>query len=445
MAPVSDLPDVPVETPTAPAAPSVALDPAGVLAELQWRGLIAQSTDLAELDAMLSAGPTRYYIGFDPTAPSLHVGNLMQLMTMRRLQEAGHRPVVLVGGSTGLIGDPRPTSERTLNDRETVAAWVERIAQQVRPFVSFEGDNAAIVVNNLDWFGQLNALDFLRDVGKHFRVNQMIKKDSVSARLNSDQGISYTEFSYQILQGYDFWHLLTTHDVRLQLGGQDQWGNLMSGVDYVRRTEGQSVHALTTPLVTDTSGKKFGKSEGNAIWLDAEMTSPWTFHQFWLNAEDEKVVEYLRLFTLLSADRIEELAQQVQDEPFRRAAQRALAREMTTIVHGEQAADDVEAAAEALFGKGDLAEVDPQVLVDATAELGGGDVPAGTSWVDVVVAVGFAESRKAAKRLLGEGGISVNGEKITDPEAGIQDAHYLGDRVAIIKRGRKTLAAARRV
>lgn len=416
----------------------------GVLAELQWRGVIAQSTDLQELDRMLAAGPVHFYIGFDPTAPSLHVGSLVQLVTMRRLQEAGHIPVVLVGGSTGLIGDPRPTSERNLHDRETVAGWVDSIAQQVRPFVHFEGENAATVVNNLDWFGQLGALDFLRDVGKHFRVNQMLKKDAVSARLESSQGISYTEFSYQILQGYDFWHLFTSLGVRLQVGGQDQWGNLMAGVDYVHRVEGESVHALTTPLVTEASGRKFGKSEGNAIWLDASMTSPWTFHQFWLNAEDEKVVEYLRLFTLLDREQIAELEREVAEAPFKRTAQRALAREMTTLVHGAEITDGVEAAAEALFGKGDLQQVDPAVLLDATAELTGGEVEVGTSWVDVVVSVGFADSRKAAKRLLGEGGISVNSQKVTDPEGAITDADFVGGQVAVVKRGRKTLAAARR-
>ncbi|WP_374929662.1 tyrosine--tRNA ligase [Kytococcus sedentarius] len=432
----------PQQTSTSGTADDAALT--GVLQELQWRGVIAQSTDLQELDRMLAAGPVRFYIGFDPTAPSLHVGSLVQLVTMRRLQEAGHVPVVLVGGSTGLIGDPRPTSERNLHDRETVAGWVDSIAAQVRPFVHFEGENAATVVNNLDWFGQLGALDFLRDVGKHFRVNQMLKKDAVSARLESSQGISYTEFSYQILQGYDFWHLFTTEGVRLQLGGQDQWGNLMAGVDYVHRVEGESVHALTTPLVTEASGRKFGKSEGNAIWLDGTMTSPWTFHQFWLNAEDEKVGEYLRLFTLLDRERIEELEQQVAEAPFKRAAQRALAREMTTLVHGTQTTDGVEAAAEALFGKGDLQQVDPKVLLDATAELAGGEVAAGTSWIDVVVAVGFADSRKAAKRLLGEGGISVNGQRISDPEGGIAEDDFIGGEVAVVKRGRKTLAAARR-
>ncbi|SNC72542.1 tyrosyl-tRNA synthetase [Kytococcus aerolatus] len=413
-----------------------------VLEELQWRGLLSHTTDLEELHQLMDEGPVTFYLGCDPTAASLHVGHLVQLCLMRRLQEAGHHPVVLVGGATGLIGDPRPTSERTLNDPEVVAGWVQSIADQVRPFVSFEGENAARLVNNLDWFSGLGALDFLRDVGKHFRVNQMLKKDSVSARLESEQGISYTEFSYQILQGYDYWHLHIQEGVQLQIGGQDQWGNLMAGVDFVHRKEGRSVHAITSPLVTDSTGKKFGKSEGNAIWLDPEMTSAWTFFQFWLNAEDVKVVEYLKLFTFLTREQIDELAAQVEAEPFKRAAQRALAREMTAMVHGEQATADVEVAAAALFGKGSLREVPVNAILDATRELEGAEVRLGDTWVDVVVATGLADSRKSAKRFLAEGAISVNGETVS-ADGALEEGDLLGERVAVVKRGRKNMAAAR--
>lgn len=416
---------------------------AAVVDELQWRGLIGQSTDLEALRDLMARGPVTFYCGFDPTAPSLHVGHLVQLLTMRRLQQAGHRPLVLVGGSTGLIGDPRPTSERTLNSPETVRGWVDSIAHQVRPFLDFEGENAAVPVNNLDWFGGLSALDFLRDVGKHFRVNQMLKKDAIAARLASEEGISYTEFSYQLLQGFDYGHLHEQYDCRLQIGGGDQWGNLSSGVDYVHRTTGESVHALSTPLVTDASGRKFGKSEGNAIWLDAELTSPWAFYQFWVNADDATVVSYLELFTDRSPEDIAELERQVAEEPFRRAAQKALAEDMTRLVHGDDATTAVQQAAEALFGKGDLAAVDPRALTDATAELAGADVQVGDAWIDVVVACGFADSRKAAKRLLAEGAMSVNGTRIEGIDGAIAADDFLAGRVAVVRRGRKSMAAAR--
>ncbi|WP_462417699.1 tyrosine--tRNA ligase [Kytococcus sp. Marseille-QA3725] len=427
-----------------PEATADARTRAAVVDELQWRGLIGQSTDLEALRELMTEGPVTFYCGFDPTAASLHVGHLVQLLTMRRLQKAGHRPLVLVGGSTGLIGDPRPTSERTLNSPEVVSGWVDSIARQTRPFLDFEGDNPAVPVNNLDWFGGLSALDFLRHVGKHFRVNQMLRKDAVAARLASEEGISYTEFSYQLLQGYDYGHLHAEHDCRLQIGGGDQWGNLSSGVDYVHRTTGETVHALSTPLVTDASGRKFGKSEGNAIWLDPELTSPWAFYQFWVNADDSTVVAYLKLFTDRDQEEIAELEQKVADEPHLRAAQRALASDMTTLVHGADATAAVQGAAEALFGKGDLREVDPRALGDATAELPGGEVDAGDSWVDVVVRCGFADSRKAAKRLLTEGAMSVNGTRIEGLDGTITEEDFLGGLVAVVRRGRKSMAAARR-
>ena len=296
-----------------------------ILEELQWRGLVAQTTDEAALREALAGGPVTFYCGFDPTAPSLHFGHLVQLITMRHLQRAGHRALCLVGGSTGLIGDPKPTAERTLNTKETVADWVARIQAQVRPFLDFAGDNPATMVNNLDWTAPMSALDFLRDVGQHFRVNAMIKKDAVAARLNSDQGISYTEFSYQVLQGLDFLELFRQHGCTLQTGGVDQWGNLMAGVDLIHRAEHASVHVLTTPLVTKADGTKFGKTEGNAVWLDPDMTSPYAFYQFWINVEDASVIGYLKIFTDRTRDEIDALEKSVAQTPFKREAQKTLA------------------------------------------------------------------------------------------------------------------------
>ncbi len=416
-----------------------------ILAELQWRGLVSQTTDEGALRDALTSGPITAYCGFDPTAPSLHFGNLVQLIVMRHLQRAGHKVICLVGGSTGLIGDPRPSAERVLKTKEQTAEWVAGIQQQVQPFLDFEGDNAAIMVNNLDWTAPMSALDFLRDIGKHFRVNQMVKKDAVAARLNSDEGISYTEFSYQILQGLDFLELYRAHGCTLQTGGQDQWGNLTAGSDLIHKVEGESVHLLTTPLVTDSAGNKFGKSEGNAVWLSSEMTSPYAFYQYWLNVEDASVIKLVRIFTDRSQDEIAELERQVSEEPFRRAAQRTLAADVTTLVHGADATASVQAASEALFGKGDLAALDLRTLEDATAELPGGEVSSGMTMTDALVAVGLVDSRNAARRAIGDGGASVNGEKVTDPEFTLADEHFLHGAVAILRRGRKSMAAARKV
>ncbi len=327
-----------------------------IVDELRWRGLLALSTDEDALRAAFAAGPVTFYCGFDPTAPSLHMGNLVQLLTMRRLQDAGHRPLALVGGSTGLIGDPKPTAERALNSKETVAAWVERLREQVGRFLLFEGDNpdnGATIVNNLDWTAPMSALDFLRDIGKHYRVNTMIRKDAVADRLASQEGISYTEFSYQILQGLDFLELYRRYGCTLQTGGSDQWGNLTSGVDLIHRAEGVAVHVLATPLITKADGTKYGKTEGGSVWLDAEMTSPYAFFQFWLNAEDAIVGTLLRVFTFRSREEIEALEESARERPHLREAQRALAQEVTTLVHGAAAAQRVEAAAQALFGRGD--------------------------------------------------------------------------------------------
>src|SRR4051812_8192277 len=326
---------------------------------------------------MLAGPPITYYCGFDPTAPSLHLGNLVQLLTMRRLQLAGHKPLGLIGGSTGLIGDPRPTAERTLNTKDTVAEWVGYLRAQIEKFLSFEGANAARMVNNLDWTEGLSAIDFLRDVGKHYRVGTMLKKDAVSARLNSDAGISYTEFSYQILQGYDFLELFRQYGCVLQTGGSDQWGNLTSGTDLIRRAEGASAHAIGTPLITNSDGTKFGKSEGNAIWLDPEMCSPYRMYQFWLSTADGDVIERLKIFTFLSRAEIEEYAALVESEPFRRAAQKRLALEVVATVHGIDAAAAVIAASEALFGQGDLSALDADTLRTALEELPNATVASG--------------------------------------------------------------------
>ena len=417
---------------------------ADILDELRWRGLVAQTTDEEDLRAQLADGPVTVYCGFDPTAPSLHFGNLVQLILLRHLQRAGHQVIGLVGGSTGLIGDPRPTSERVLKTREQTAEDVERIAAQVRRILSDEEGPAPIFVNNLDWTAPLSALDFLRDLGKHFRVNQMIKKDAVAARLESDQGISYTEFSYQILQAYDYLHLYREHGCTLQTGAEDQWGNITAGTDLVHRVEGASVHALTTPLITDSQGRKFGKSEGNAVWLDPEMTSPYAFHQYWLGVEDASVITLLRIFTDRGPSQIEELERSLAQEPQARAAQRALADDVTTLVHGAEATAQARAAAAALFAGGDLSELTPQTLAQATDELPGGEVDPGTGIVDALVAVGLVDSKKAARRAIGEGSVAVNGVKVEDDTRALEPADYLHDAVAVLRRGRKNQAAARR-
>src|SRR6478672_620664 len=344
--------------------------PPSVLDELSWRGLVAVTTDESALAQALAAGPVTAYCGFDPTAASLHFGNLVQLIVLRKLQRAGHRVICLVGGSTGLIGDPRPTAERVLKSKEQTADWVDRIQEQVRPFLDFDGDNPALLVNNLDWTAPLSALDFLRDIGKHFRVNTMMRKDAVAARLNSDEGISYTEFSYQILQGLDYLHLFREYGCTLQTGGQDQWGNLTAGTDLIRRVTGESVHLLATPLITDSHGNKFGKSEGNAVWLSAEMTSPYAFYQYWVNVEDASVGQLLRVFTDRTPEEIQALEREMLERHQARQAQRTLAVDVTTLVHGAAAAASAVEASGALFGRGELGAVDEPTLRAALSEAG---------------------------------------------------------------------------
>ncbi|TXK13788.1 tyrosine--tRNA ligase [Microbacterium hatanonis] len=406
--------------------------------EIVWRGLVHVSTDESALREALSGPPIVFYCGFDPTAPSLHLGHLVQLLTMRRLQLAGHRPLGLVGGSTGLIGDPRPTAERTLNSRETVAEWVQRLREQVERYLSFDGDNAARMVNNLDWTAPLSAIDFLREIGKHYRVGTMLKKDAVSARLNSEAGISYTEFSYQILQGLDFLELYRQYGCVLQTGGSDQWGNLTSGTDLIHRVEGTSVHAIGTPLITNSDGTKFGKSEGNAIWIDAELTSPYAFYQFWLNTDDADVVERLKVFTFLTRAEIEEYGRLVEAEPFRRAAQKRLAAEVSTLVHGEDATAAVIAASDALFGQGDLSGLDARTLREALDELPHAEVAAGTTVVQALVDTGLVSSLGEARRAIAQGGVSLDGERIEADDAVVTGS--LPGGVSVLRRGKKTLA-----
>jgi tyrosyl-tRNA synthetase len=415
-----------------------------VLDELSWRGLVAQTTDEPTLRKALADGPVTVYCGFDPTAPSLHFGNLVQLVVLRHLQRAGHRVICLVGGSTGLIGDPKPTSERVLKTKEHTARNVARIKDLVRPFLDFEGDNAATLVDNLDWTAPMSAIDFLRDIGQYFRVNQMIRKEAVAARLASEQGISYTEFSYQVLQALDYLELYRSRGCTLQTGGSDQWGNITAGVDLIHRAEGASVHALATPLLTDAAGTKFGKSEGNAVWLSADMTSPYAFFQYFLNVEDASVVRLLKVFTDRTPAQVEALQQSLREKPFLREAQKALAGDITTLVHGAEATAAVQAASEALFGRGDLATVDPGTLLAATGELPGAGVAVGASVVDALVAVGLVDSRNAARRVIAEGGASVNNAKITDADRVLADEDFLGGQVAVLRRGRRNLAAARR-
>ncbi|WP_449278241.1 tyrosine--tRNA ligase [Leucobacter sp. GX24907] len=413
--------------------------------ELEWRGLIHVSTDQGALSELLEGDPITYYCGFDPTAPSLHLGNLVQLLLLRRIQLKGHKPLGLVGGSTGLIGDPRPTAERTLNSRDTVAEWVTRLQAQVSRFLSSDGGNGVRLVNNLDWTEPLSAIDFLREIGKHFRVGAMLKKDAVAARLNSEEGISYTEFSYQILQGYDFLELFRQYDCKLQTGGSDQWGNLTSGTDLIRRTTGDSAHAIGTPLITNSDGTKFGKSEGNAIWLDAEMCSPYAFYQFWLNQADADVIDRLKVFTFLSRAEIEDYERQVQEEPFKRAAQKRLALEVTTLVHGAAAVQGAIDASGALFGRGELSALDAPTLSGAIGELPQAEGTIGAPVTQLLVDAGLVQSLGEARRAVAQGGIYVNNVQIEADDRVLEESDLLHGRFAVLRRGKKTLAGVRLV
>jgi tyrosyl-tRNA synthetase len=420
-----------------------------ILDELTWRGLIAQSTALDALRRDCDAGPLTLYCGFDPTAPSLHLGNLVQILTLQRFQRAGHRPLALVGGATGLIGDPKPTAERVLNTKDIVAGWVERIRAQIESFLDFEGDlggrYAATMVNNLDWTGPLLAIDFLRDVGKHFRVNRMLAKEAVSARLHSEAGISFTEFSYQLLQAMDYLELYRRYGCTLQTGGSDQWGNITAGVDLVHRVEQRSVHALATPLITKADGTKFGKTESGTIWLDPELTSPYAFYQFWINADDRDVNGYLKVFTDLTRDGIADLDRHTIDRPHAREAQRVLAAEVTALVHGPEEARRAALASQALFGQGELRELDQRTLDAAMAEAPTGQVLLANrpTIVDLLVVSGLASSKGAARRTVREGGASVNNAKVGDEGWTPAESDLLPGGWLVLRRGRRHTAGVR--
>ena len=418
---------------------------AELLADLEWRGLIAQTTDRDALTEQLNSGSTAFYIGFDPTAPSLHLGNLVVLLVMRRFQLAGHKPLPLVGGATGLVGDPSgKNEERSLNDVDVVEQWVGRIRTQLSKFLEFDsGSNAAVMTNNLDWTKPLSALDFLRDVGKHFSVNQMLSKDSVSSRLESG-GISYTEFSYQVLQAFDFLELYKRHDCKIQLGGSDQWGNIVAGLDLIRKVEGGSAHCLTIPLLMKSDGTKFGKTAGGSVWLDPEMTSPYAFYQFWLNSEDADVPKYLKVFSFKSHTEIEELIAAHVANPGAREAHRALAREMTTLVHGAGECEAAERAAKALFGQAELSELDERTLVSALAQLPRTQVVKGEpipTWVDLLAATGVVDSKSAARRIVKEGGAYLNNQKVPSEDFAPVTDDLLYGRFLLLRKGKRDLAA----
>lgn len=414
-----------------------------IIDELTWRGLIAQSTDLDGLRRELDAGPVTLYAGFDPTGPSLHAGHLVPLLALKRFQRAGHRPIVLAGGATGMIGDPRDVGERSMNSADTVADWAQRIRNQLERFVDFdESATGAIIANNMDWTGQLSAIDFLRDIGKHFSVNVMLARDTVKRRLEAD-GMSYTEFSYMLLQSNDYVHLRREYGCRLQVGGSDQWGNIIAGVDLNRRLDGESVHALTVPLVTSADGKKFGKSTGGgSLWLDPEMTSPYAWYQYFVNTGDADVIKYLRWFTFLSADELAELELSTAERPQLRVAQRRLAAEMTTLVHGEENTKAVELASQALFGRAELADLNEPTLAAALREAAVAQLEPGApaTIVDLLVLSGLCESKGAARRAVKEGGASVNNVKIADEAWTPAPGDALYGKWLVIRRGKRNFA-----
>jgi tyrosyl-tRNA synthetase len=418
----------------------VSIDPT-LLDDLEWRGLLAHSTDLDALREAFTSGSVRFYVGFDPTAPSLHLGNFVQIVTARRLQRAGHTPYALVGGATGMIGDPRDSGERTLNSLDTVKDWVERVRRQIEPFLDFEGPNAATMVNNYDWTASLSTIDFLRDIGKHFPVNRMLARETVKRRLES--GISYTEFSYVLLQSMDFLNLYRDHGVTLQFGGSDQWGNITGGVDLIRRADGGHVHAFATPLITKADGTKYGKTEGGALWLDPAMMSPYAFYQFWLNVEDEKVGELLRIFTFLTRAEIEELEAQHAEKPFLRMGQKTLAEHVTTMVHGAGETERITAASAALFGGGELGGLSPDTLGAALREAGAvtvdgaGGLP---TVVDLMVETGLAKSKGEARRTVSEGGAYLNNRRVEDPETAPTSNDLIGGTWLVLRRGKKNFA-----
>jgi tyrosyl-tRNA synthetase len=416
----------------------VSIDP-GLLDDLEWRGLLAHTTDRDALRSALSEGSVRFYVGFDPTAPSLHMGNLVQILTARRLQLAGHTPYALVGGATGMIGDPKDSGERTLNSLDTVKSWVTKVRTQIEPFLMFEGPNAATMVDNYDWTASLSTIDFLRDIGKHFPVNRMLGRETVKRRLES--GISFTEFSYVLLQSMDFLNLYRDHGVTLQFGGSDQWGNITGGVELIRRADGGHAHAFATPLITKADGTKYGKTEGGALWLDPQMLSPYAFYQFWLNIEDSQVVEMLKTFTFFSREEIEEFGRQTEEKPFLRAGQKALAEHVTSLVHGAEETAHVQAAAAALFGGGDLFALSVDTLGAALREAGSatvsGEIP---PYVDLMVDAGLAKGRGEARRTIAEGGAYLHNVRVEDADLVPTSADLVGGAWLVLRRGKKTFA-----
>lgn len=412
-----------------------------ILDDLQWRGLIAQHTDLEALRAHLAEGPVTFYCGFDPTAASLHHGHLVQVLVMRHLQLAGHRPLALVGGATGQIGDPRQSGERQLQPTEVVQEWTNRLRDQISRFLDFEGPAAATMVNNLDWTQEMSAIDLLRGVGKHFRIGTMLAKDIVARRLASDEGISYTEFSYQILQANDYLELFRRHGCTLETGGNDQWGNMIGGVDLIRKVEGTSTHVMTTPIITKADGTKFGKSEGGAIWLDPDMMSPYAFYQFWLQVADEDVIRFLKIFTFLDREAIEALEIEVAERPHQRAAQKELAARVTELVHGADELERVLAATQALWGTGDPREIDERTLRAATQDLPHATLVKGQGTiVDALVETGLEKGRGAARRTVASGGAYVNNVKAEDEDAPLTQDDALAGSLVLIRRGRRNLA-----
>lgn len=414
------------------------------LEDLKWRGLIAQTTDEAALREALKK-PITVYLGTDPTAPSIHVGNLVVLLVLRRFQLAGHHTIPLVGGATGLVGDPSgKNEERTLNTTDIVEQWVQRIREQLSKFMDFDiAANPARMANNLDWTAPLSAIEFLRDVGKHFSVNQMLNKDAVASRLEKD-GISYTEFSYQVLQAFDYLELYRRYQCTLQIGGSDQWGNITAGLDLIRRVEGGTAHALTVPLLTKADGTKFGKTAGGSVWIDPEMTSPYAFFQYWLNSDDKDVIKFLKVFSFKSRQEIEELEKAHLENPGARTAHRELARELTSLVHSAEICDRVEAAAKALFGQGDISQLDEATLTAALAELPKATVKKGEeipTWVDLLAASGVVDSKSAARRIVKEGGAYLNNEKISGEDFRLEKSHFLCGKYAVLRKGKRDLAA----
>jgi tyrosyl-tRNA synthetase len=415
-----------------------------LLADLEWRGLIAQSTDRAELEKELSKS-IALYIGFDPTAPSLHIGNLVVLLVLRRFQLAGHKPIPLIGGATGLVGDPSGRNEeRTLNDEKVVGQWVEKFRKQLEKVIDFSDQKSgAVMANNLDWTKSITALELLRDIGKHFSVNQMLAKDSVSSRLEAG-GISYTEFSYQVLQALDYLELYRRHQCKLQLGGSDQWGNIVAGLDLIRKVEGGSAHALTIPLLAKSDGSKFGKTAGGAVWLDPEMTSPYEFFQYWLNSDDADMPKFLKVFSMKDHAEIERLIQTVQSNPGAREAHRELAREVTTLIHGKDAADMAEAAGKALFGQAEISELDLTTLDAALAQLPRVEIGKNEpipSWVDLLAASGVVDSKSAARRIVKEGGAYLNNQKVAAEDFTPQKSDFLHGKYLLLRKGKRDLAA----